>query len=197
MKALERADFMSNRIQLAVLAKEVMLDKVLTGRILAKRMFDTVQRQPSTFEAESVIYCDFNRITACDVSFADAFVISIQREMQKYTNSLLIIENANQDILENLDGALALRNEKDDTKLNLLIVQYDGYHLLGKLEKNLQEAFSVLSDRHEITAREIAQRFEVEINSASNRLKKLFDARLIQRKELLDPNGRQHVYYLP
>ena len=43
----------------------------------------------------------------------------------------------------------------------------------------------------------IADRFGVELNSAGNRLKKIYDARLALRLEQSIDNGGKFEYYLP
>ncbi len=82
-------------------------------------------------------------------------------------------------------------------KVALLIRKEDQMRLIGHVEPNLMEAWQLVYEKSELTARELADQRGLEINTASMRLRKLYDARLLARREEITPDGRQHIYMLP
>ncbi|MDD3228047.1 MAG: hypothetical protein PHE09_02420 [Oscillospiraceae bacterium] len=188
---------MSKSIILRTYAIKEGFEESLALRPIAKSIYNQALIDIGSILPDDIIDCVFTGIEMCDVSFSDEFIVNFQRKILEVDNTLLRIIDANEYVQENIEGALALRNKKDKTKICLLLFTNGLYCVLGDIEKNLQETFSLLNAGYQITARDVAQRFSIEINSASNRLKKLFDLRLVQRMESIDETGRQHIYYLP
>lgn len=179
------------------LATRVGLTDILTYRPTAKNMHDIALKELGPLLPDNIVNCCFQGIETCDVSFADEFVINLQKNILQVDNTLMILSEVNEDTLASIQGALSFRNEKDHTHMNLLCHRDQVYSILGNLERNLLDTFDLVKSYTEITAREVAKQFNVEINNASNKLKKLYDAHLLLRRESIDENGRQHVYYLP
>lgn len=142
--------------------------------------------------------CDFAEILDCSSSFVDEFVVGWQRIVNQTENSLLILINFNSDVRYTIEAALNQRNRISGENL-CLIAQTDGqYEVIGsKIEKNVLQVFDLLTDGSHVTARLIADRFNIELNSAGNRLKKLFDAHLAFRSEQSVDAGGKYEYYIP
>jgi len=182
-------------ISMKDLAKNVGLEKELFYRPKAIEMYEELTCMLKDLKGGTIVDCSFEGIAGCDASFADAFVIKLQKYIQKFNNVVLRLSNCNEFVLENLRAALLLRNEMDKAKTNILY--YDSsYHFLVKQEANLQAAFDYIQKQGETSARDIAEEFELEINSASNRLKKLYDTNKVFRREIKDEKGRQHIYFI-
>jgi len=192
-----QAIYMEKSIYLKEYAQKEGFTESLALRPVAKSIYNRVMNDLQEIYQDDVINCIFDGIEMCDVSFADEFIINLYKVILGINNSLLRIMNINEYVLENIEGALALRNKKDHVKLCLLSFTNGEYSIIGEVEKNLSETFLLITITNQITAREVAQKFDIEINSASNRLKKLFNLRLLQRMESIDETGRQHIYYLP
>lgn len=176
-------------------AQKVDLDKELFYRPTAVKMYEELFPLIQYLQGGTLLDCSFDGIEGCDASFADEFVIRLQKHVSHFNNVVFRLSHCNEAVLENLRGALMLRNEMDKAKTNILY--YDTmYHFLIKLEANLQETFDYVQKHNEVTAREIAELYGIEINSASNRLKKLYDANKLFRREIKDEKGRQHIYYI-
>ena len=177
------------------LAQKVGLNKELFYRPNAVKMYTEVFPLAQYLNGGTLVDCSFEGITGCDASFADEFVINLQKHIAKYKNVVLRLSHCNEAIIENLQGALLIRNEMDNEKTNILY--YDSsYKFLIKQEPNLQNTFDFVQSHKEVSARDIAEYFGIEINSASNRLKKLYDSNKLFRREIKDEKGRQHLYFL-
>jgi len=68
--------------------------------------------------------------------------------------------------------------------------------VLGELSQALQETLQFVRERGEVTSNQIGSQFNIPINAASNRLKQLYQLRLITRKEQSIPTsgGWQFIY---
>lgn len=188
---------MLKQLNIIYYAKKQGLDQILIYRPTAKRIFSDVLSDFSTLSSDDILECSFQDVDMCDVSFVDEFIINLQKYVLQHQNTVMIITNTNECVQENLEAALTLRNKQDQSKICLLLYDNCKYRVFGDLEKNLKETYDLIKNSDEISARIIAQKFGIEINSASNRLKKLFDLRLLLRREVIDESGRQHKYYLP
>ena len=189
---------MNKILEVLKISKQVGLDDVLVSRPKAREMYNIALSQIGQLISDDVIYCDFLGITACSSSFADEFVLNIQKQILDVENTMLVIKNVVPDVSYDINAALRLRNEKDSLKLLLLSLNNKEYTVEGdKLEPNLKEVFTMLKSSDQITARDIAQRLDVEINNASNRLKKLHVLHLALRRDVDTETGLRHAYFLP
>lgn len=189
---------MNKLLEVQKISKQVGLEDVLISRPKAREMYELAILQIKQLMLEDVVVCDFSGITACSSSFADEFVLNIQKQILGVENTLLLIKNVAPDVLYDINAALRLRNEKDSLKLLLLSHNDNEYSVEGdKLEPNLREVFSVIKSSEQTTARDISRRFDIELNNASNRLKKLYVLHLALRREVSTETGLRHAYYLP
>ena len=187
-------------------AEAVGLRDVLTSRDLAGEMLSRVLSDTrNSLEAGSIIDCSFESVTICDTSFADQFILNLQSKILSLDNVLMRLSHCEVGVLENINAALAYRNERikkqisDVPRLNILLFSEGSYKILGHIEKSLEQAFEVIQKTAcGVTARILADTLEIEGgNNAANRLKKLYDLRLVCRSESIDETGRQFVYYIP
>lgn len=182
-------------IPMRELAKDVGLEKELFYRPKAVEMYEKLSQRLQNLQGGTMIKCSFELIDGCDASFSDGFVIKLQRYVSNFNNVVMTLTDCSENVLENLRAALLLRNEMDESRINILY--YDtSYHFLIKTEANLQATFDYVQEHGETSARDIAEYFNIEINSASNRLKKLYDSNKIFRREIKDEKGRQHLYFI-
>jgi predicted transcriptional regulator len=138
---------------------------------------------------------DFAGISVMDTSFADETVLELALGLAqgKYGDRWLILAEPSPATIDNLEGTIARRR----AKVALLILKEGQLRLIGHVEPNLVEAWLFVHERSELTARELADQLGLEINTASTRLRKLYDARLLARHEEITHGGRQHIYALP
>ena len=137
----------------------------------------------------------FADISVMDTSFADETVLelAIRLVQGKYGEHWLILDQPSPATVDNLEGTIARRK----AKVALLVLQEGRMRLIGHVEPNLVEAWQLVCEKGKLTARELADQLGLEINTASMRLRKLYNARLLARQEELTSDGRQHIYMLP
>lgn len=182
------------------LAAEVELNSgVLILRSKASEMFHLSAERIGKLLSGDVLVCNFQGIIDCSSSFVDEFVLNWQRELRKTENTLMILTEMMPDVRYSVVSALNLQNRMDKEGLVLVSKESDGrFHILGdKIENNVQDVFNLMADSTHITARLVADQFGLELNSAGNRLKKLYDAHATLRSEQLPENGGKYEYFLP
>ena len=64
----------------------------------------------------------------------------------------------------------------------------------GETRETLAETLDLVAKRERLTAPELADYKELAVNSASNRLKRLYDQRLIRREYEISDKGLQYIY---
>lgn len=169
---------------------------VLGTRPIALRLKKEVHDTIIFSNGVKILTLDFTGVDVCDYSCVDEVIIENQQYLKEHTDIFMYITNANKDVLGNLHSTIAWR-EKQGMKTHILY-QYEGEFLVaGTLEESLQQTFNIISAKKSITARELADFLDIQINNASNRLKKLYDSRLVLRTEQRDSMGKQHIYMLP
>lgn len=182
------------------LAAEVELDSgVLMLRSKASEMFQLSLGRNGRPLSGDVMVCNFRDIIDCSSSFVDEFVLNWQRELCRTENTLMVLTEMVPDVRYSVISALNLQNRMDKEGLVLVAKEKDMlFHILGdRLESNVQDVFDLMANGNRITARLVADRFNLELNSAGNRLKKLYDAHATLRSEQRQENGGKYEYFLP
>ena len=185
-------------ISVSSLASQVGLGNVLMLRPMAAKMFDlSVQVYGNPLPGD-VYVCDMAGIDDCSGSFVDEFVHRWCYLVRETDNALFILRNLNEDVLYTVSSALSHRNRLSNDSMVILHYCEGVYRLVGdRVEKNVRAVFDLMATGNHITVRMIADRFGVELNSAGNRLKKIYDAHLAQRIEQSVENVGKFEYYLP
>lgn len=184
-------------LKVSRLASDLGYNKILTFRPDGKNARKYIQDEIARVQPGDVIELDFSGIDLCDASFVDEMVIEVQRYLRKLsTGIVMFISNMNDSTMDNLRAALAFR-ELNGERIPILYHKGKSFSYVGSLEPVLDEAFKKLIDNKQITARDLARTDKISINSASNKLKKLYDYRLIVRNEVVDQTGKQYIYSLP
>lgn len=164
------------------------------GQKIKASIIDVIESTPS----DSAINLDFAGIKFSDSSCADEVVLQVQLFLREKANNIVMyVTNINDSIYEELKAAIALQ-EKSKGRIPFLHKINDGsFHHIGEIEDTLEETFQLLQERKSLTTRDVMQVFDVAVNNAGNRLKKLWDYGLVLREERIDNIGKQHVYSLP
>jgi DNA-binding transcriptional ArsR family regulator len=171
---------------------------VLTFRPLGKEVKNEIIKCIQSLPPQTAVELDFIGVDICDVSFVDEIVLEVQSYLLKEVeDTIIFVSNISDGTIENLDAAIAVKDQKKGIRLQILQQRNGTLLYIGKLERNLDVTFNQLVEKRRITAREVAELNGIAINSASNRLKKLYDQRLVLREETIDSTGKQHVYLLP
>jgi hypothetical protein len=142
-----------------------------------------------------VLVLEFSGVRVMDTSFADETVVelAVGLNTQLYDDRFLVLHNPGSATIDNLEGTLARRKPK----VTLLILEGESPRILGHIEENLLETWQLVITHAPMTARQLADELHLEINTASTRLLKLYERRMLVRQEIITGEGRQFQYGLP
>ena len=129
-----------------------------------------------------------------DASFADESIIRLGQELVdgEFGQRCILLEEVSEDSIHNIEAAVNLQN----LKLAFLVVEPSGeWRTIGHLEPSLQQVLEILARRDCLTTVRLANLLDLAVNTASNRLKRLYDQRLVRREHEISETGLQYIYY--
>ena len=129
-----------------------------------------------------------------DASFADESILRLAEEVieGQHGNRGILLEGLSENSIHNIEAAIHFQG----LKLAFLVIERDSsWRLIGHLETNLKETLQIVAQRTQITAPELSGLLGIAINTASNRLKRLYDRRLVWRTYEITAKGLQYVYH--
>lgn len=129
-----------------------------------------------------------------DVSFADEVIVRMGEELVKGAygeDQGLILQGLSEDSLENLMAVVKLRK----LKIAFLVIKPSGeWDCVGQLEQNLRDTLNLLFTQGRLTAPDLVKQLGLAVNTASTRLKRLYDLHLVNRDSEISDNGLQYIY---
>lgn len=129
-----------------------------------------------------------------DASFADETIVRLGEELtdERLKDRAILLQGLTEDSIKNIEAVIGFRR----LKLGFLAVEVDGkWKCIGHLDPTLLEVLVLLSRRDHLTAPELAEMLHLEINTASNRLKRLYDRSLVRREYEVSAKGLQYYYF--
>ena len=193
----------------------------LLTRLDGQKFYQKLVKRINASSDRLVVELEFRGIKTLDLSFCDECLAKlIHKDLlgNDFGDCVLIVKDLESvSAIENLNAALDYYRkiccfvfnetpsaeyiydrvkEKLHGGIGTVNSEYS-YILLGALEKNLMQTLKHIIRHHEVTARTIADSFDLNINTASTRLLKLYQKHLIHRKEEVSSEGRQYIYTSP
>jgi hypothetical protein len=165
----------------------------LVTRELGMQAYALLRQALVEVKPGGILVLDFAEVKVMDSSFFGGSILKLLRELvdNKFGERYVVLINVNASTKENI--TVTIRGHR--LRLGLQVIEEGKSILLGQIEPNLEETLVLVNSRGLLTARDLADSLPgMAINTASNRLKKLFDLRLVQRVEETTETGRQHVY---
>jgi hypothetical protein len=160
--------------------------------------FPTLEAQLVSVPEGRALTLSFAGVRMMAPSFADATIVELLRGLRagRYGDRYLVLAEPNDDTLDSLEGTFERRVYRP-LKLAVLLRRGDQIEPFGAVERNLLEAWRLAAEQGQLTARDLANKLGLEINTASMRVLKLHDLGLLARHEEVTAAGRQHVYVVP
>ena len=175
---------------------------LLATRVVGKRFLEQLQLLLENLSSETLVKLSFVGVEVIDASFADEVfgTLAAQRARKESKIHPVILTGLNQTCVENLRMALETRIEREPETLERLrncvlpLLDEEDLKLIGQFEDHVSKSFSLLSTHHSLTARDLADVLQLNVNAASTRLKTLTDLGLAFRTEVRDSVGKQYIY---
>jgi hypothetical protein len=146
----------------------------------------------STAEEEALVLT-FPPNQLLDVSFADETIIRLGKELleDKYGQKGILLKGMTPDSIENTEAAIHYQ------RLHLAFLSLlsdEKWGIIGQVETALASTLNIVNIHGQLTAPELASQLNIAINTASNRLKRLFDLHLVRRQHTISESGLTYIY---
>jgi hypothetical protein len=163
----------------------------LWTRDLARDIRARITRVLETLSGGDVVVIDAKGVEVFDFSFAnELFGKLIMALPQDYPGRFIVIEHLTDYTRENLDKALE--------SLGLVVIERKGKKLeiRGKVHPVDQQTFdSIVKAKQPVTAAELKDKLEVNLNALNERLTKLTAMGLVRRDKGISGAGREQYEY--
>jgi len=191
-------------LRLADIAREITsFPSLLATRLVGKRFWELLQTRLHEPDTDAVVVLSFAGVEVMDASFADEVfgTLAARRARKDVSFGPVMLVDANETCIENLKMALETRADRESPERERLrncilpMLKDDQMTLIGKFEDHVLQSFELLSKHKTLTARDLADVLNLNLNAASTRLKTLADLGLARRIEIRDAQGKQFVYH--
>jgi len=175
---------------------------LLATRVVGKRFLEHLNTYLQKQPPDAVVQLSFSGVEVMDASFSDEVfgtLAALRARKESYTCPV-VLAGLNPTCTENLQMSLETRIEREPESLVRLrncvlpVLDEPGLRLVGKFEEHVQESFTLLDKYRRLTARELSDVLNLNVNAASTRLKTLADLGLALRTETRDSVGKQYIY---
>lgn len=163
----------------------------LVTRQSGQMIRDRIEREIVKEKNGTVIALDFSKIGIIDFSCADEVVAKLVSRLLsgEYGDKYFVLTGLNENQRENIEVAL----ERKD--LAVIAGARTGKKLLiGNLNNYLKETLDSIQKRDRITAKELSEAMNLEMNTSGTRLLNLHKKRLVKRMEEIRNGGRVWIY---
>lgn len=129
-----------------------------------------------------------------DSSFVDESIVRLGEKLLagEFAERGLLLGNLSDSSVFNVEAVISIR----ELKLGFIAVEPTGeWQCIGHLEASLAETLDLVAEREQLTAAELAETLQLAVNTASNRLKRLYDRRLVWREHEITDTGLQYTYH--
>lgn len=186
---------MSERLDMAQLAIQLKLaEGLFVTRENGERAYPIIEERLQDIPDNTALVLVFPPGQLLDASFVDECVVRLGRRILagEFDHRAILLEGLTSNSVININSVIALHQ----IKLAFLVVEPTGaWQHIGHLESSLLEVLAFLAERRQLTAPELSAAMQLAINTASNRLKRLYDRRLIWREHEITDKGLQYIYH--
>lgn len=169
-------------------------EKLFLTRIKGEQAFRLLRNRLEQLSDGQGLLLTFPESQLVDASFADETIIRLGEELLscQSRNVALILQGLTEDSIKNIEAVISFRR----LKLAFLAVGSAGaWQCIGQLDPALREVLYLLAEHGHLTAPQLAELLKLAINTASTRLKRLYDRHLIWREYESLNKGLQYHYH--
>jgi predicted transcriptional regulator len=188
----------------ADLAKQLGLDPTtLATRPIGEHFYPALQYALAEAPETAAVLLDFEGVKVIDASFTDEILgkMALRRAHREGILRCVVLQSLGPSVLDNIEITLTSRQVTTDRGLRNCVYPVRGrdglIKLVGKAEKHVIQTFDLLLSRDSLTARDVAEEWNLDIAAASTRLKVLHNLGLVLRTETRTEQGKEYVYEWP
>jgi hypothetical protein len=167
--------------------------RILNGREIGSELRQKILTHIQRYGADKLYYINFSRVQFLDFSSADELIRGLLDELVDREGGLrnIVLCRMSPPVRENISAVLELRKE-----ICLAEVRQNELEIMGPLSTPLRATLEMVMRNRQVTARDVADHFQVAINTASNRLTSLAEVGLIVRsgKRTVVGGGEENLF---
>ncbi len=187
---------MPERYELTQLATDIGLtsSRLFLTRPNGEKAYEVLKKRLLEVPDGEALVLVFPATQLVDGSFADETVVQLGLEILSgdFGERCMLLEGLTRDSIKNINAVISLRKHK----LPLLSFERTGeWQVLGRLEEHLLETLKLVAEHGHLTAAELMPILSLAVNTASTRLKRLHNLRLVRREYEVSERGLQYIYY--
>lgn len=168
---------------------------MLAGRPNAQRLVQKKGMEIRRLRDGDMLVCNFQGVLACSSSYLSELFDQINEYLEGKENILIAVKNISDELMTDFEALAAYSKVKKGVPFSVIFQNGAEWNIIGTVDRTGRKVFELLKE-HSLTARELADLADVKINAASNQLKRLYEDRLVFRREVIDLEGKKYVYYL-
>jgi DNA-binding transcriptional ArsR family regulator len=184
-----------NRFDMTGLSESLGLqERLYLTREIGERAYLILKQHIQDLPNGAGVVLIFPKDQLVDASFADETIIRLGEELMngQMGDRALLLQGLTADSIKNIEAVIGLRR----LKVGFLAVEATGeWRCIGQLDPSLREVLDLLANLDQLTAPQLADLMKLAVNTASNRLKRLYDRRLVRREYDVSTKGLQYFYY--
>jgi hypothetical protein len=166
----------------------------LVGGAVGQRLYDVIPSRLRRLPQGSILLVDLRAVRqASHAALREILSVLPAVRTSEFEAKYLLFHIAleNEELVESLQVVA-----RDQGEVIPVLGATGSWHAFGKLTKAEQDTLEAVLAIGEVTAAQISQRFHLPVSAASNRLRRLYTRRLVQREQRLIPGtgGREFVY---
>lgn len=166
------------------------------GEVFRQALESALEALPPT----CLVKLDFSDLELVDASFADTglAVLALMFSRGAHKDRYLLLVGLNRGSRQNLEYAISSRIKREEKQVRNLVLAVEDdageIECVGKLEDHLTKPLECVRRGRNTTARDLANALDLDVATASTKLKTLYDLHLVRREEVRDEQGKQYTY---
>ena len=181
--------------EMAQLAQELSLgDGLFILRSNGLKAYPILEHKLTSVDEKQPLILVFPPEHFVDSSFADEAILALGGKLVagEFGERGLLLQGLSDESIKSIEKGIRYY----ELKLPLLAVTAKGdWRVIGHLEPNLREALAIVHRNDATRAVDLAEELNLSVNAASNRLKRLFEKRLVWRQYTISEKGLEYIYY--
>jgi hypothetical protein len=164
------------------------------GRDIGETVYELIRKRMLSMAESNPLIVFFPERRQMDAAFFDASLVRIGRELAAggYGERGLLLYGLEPDGVFNLEAAIARR---ESSAAFLLVAPPNKWQVVGHLASNHMDALRLMARQGSLSAPELAKLRHIALPAANNRMKRLYETRLIWRNAVQGIRGVTYTYH--
>lgn len=178
-----------NQKKTVIKLKDIIGKDTAFGNGLGREVYQKLQDVMDEYPSSKIIGISFEGIEMMDASFARESVVSLSKA-KRGEIGFYLRDFASKDLMDNWDYAAKAKEQP------LMVIKDKGFEVLGpEITDVVREVLVFIMKKDSVTTSMVADEFDLSVQNASGRLKKMLDqGLLLGSKENAETGGHEYRF---